>query len=60
MAARHAVGELHDNAALDARQCRVTCGLRAKNEPLTTKARLRRTARRKVYEDAMCVSARKA
>jgi hypothetical protein len=52
------VGDLHDNAALNARQCRGTCGLRAKNEPLTTNATLRRTARTAKHEDARCANAR--
>jgi hypothetical protein len=44
---------------LDARQCRETCGLRAKNEPLTTNATLQRTARTATHEDAKCANARK-
>jgi len=58
-AARYAVGDLHDNAALNARQCHETCGLRAKNEPLTKDATPQRTARTTKYEDAMCANARK-
>jgi hypothetical protein len=38
---------------LDARQWREMCGLRAKNEPLATKARLRRTARSVQQEEAI-------
>jgi hypothetical protein len=44
---------------LNARQCREACGLRAKNEPLTTNATLQRTTRTTKYEDAMCANARK-
>jgi hypothetical protein len=44
---------------LNARQCRETCGLRAKNKPLTTSATLRRTARTAKHEDARYASARK-
>jgi len=44
---------------LNARQCRETCGLRAKNEPLTTDARLRRTARAAKREKTRCNNARK-
>jgi hypothetical protein len=51
---------LHDSAALNARQCREACGLRAKNEPLTTNATLQRTARTTKPEDATCANARKA
>jgi len=47
----------HDSAALKARQCRAACGLRAKNEPLTTNATLQRIARTTKYEDAMCANA---
>jgi len=49
----------HDSAALNAQQCRATCGLRAKNEPLATNTTLQQTARTTEYEDAMCASARK-
>jgi hypothetical protein len=49
---------LHDNAALNAPQCREACGLRAKNEPLATDATLRQTARIVKHEDACCDSAR--
>jgi hypothetical protein len=58
-AARYAIGCQHDSAALKARQCRKACGQRAKNEPLTTNATLRRTARTTKYEDAICANARK-
>jgi hypothetical protein len=44
---------------LNARQCRVVCGLRAKNEPLTTNARLRRAARTMKCEEARYADARK-
>jgi hypothetical protein len=44
---------------LKTRQCREACGLRAKNEPLATSAKLRRTARTTEYEDATCANARK-
>jgi hypothetical protein len=44
---------------LNARQCHETCGLRAKNEPLTKDATPQRTARTTKYEDAMCANARK-
>jgi hypothetical protein len=43
---------------LNARQCREGCGLRAKNEPLTTNAKLRRTARTAKNEDAKYTNAR--
>jgi hypothetical protein len=55
---RCAVGWRHDSAALKARQCRDGCGLRAKNEPLTTKAKLRQTARTTKPEDARYANAR--
>ena len=41
------------------RQCRENCGLRAKNEPLTTDATLRRTARAVKYERTRSDNARK-
>jgi len=44
---------------LNARQCHETCGLRTKNEPLTTDATPQRTARTTKCEDAMCANARK-
>jgi hypothetical protein len=44
---------------LNAQQCREACGLRAKNEPLTTNATLQRTARTTKQEDTMCANARK-
>jgi hypothetical protein len=44
---------------LNARQCHEVCGLRAKNEPLTTSSTLQRTARTTKYEDAICADARK-
>jgi hypothetical protein len=44
---------------LNARQCREDCGLRAKNEPLTTNARLRRAARTMKCEEARYANARK-
>jgi hypothetical protein len=43
---------------LNARQCHETCGLRTKNEPLTTNAKRRRTARTAKYEDAKYTNAR--
>jgi hypothetical protein len=43
---------------LNARQCHETCGLRAKNEPVTTNAKLRQTARTAKHEDAGRDSAR--
>jgi hypothetical protein len=43
---------------LNARQCREACGLRAKNEPQTTKARLQRTARSVLQEEAKYDNAR--
>jgi hypothetical protein len=43
---------------LDARQWREICGLRAKNEPLTTKTKLRRTARIAQQEEARYDNAR--
>jgi hypothetical protein len=49
---------LHDSAAFDVQQCRAACGLRAKNEPLTTTARLRRTARSVQQEEARYDNAR--
>jgi hypothetical protein len=49
---------LHDNAALNARQCREDCGLRATNEPLTKEATLSQTARIVEHEDACRDSAR--
>src|SRR5690606_20799089 len=49
----------HDSAALNARQCREACGVRARNEPLTTNVMLQRTARTTKQEDAACVNARK-
>jgi len=55
---RCAVGWRHDSAALKTQQCREGCGLRAKNEPLTTKTTLRHTARMTKYEDATCANAR--
>ncbi|MGY3040749.1 hypothetical protein ACVWWQ_002372 [Rhodanobacter sp. TND4EL1] len=55
---RCAVGWRHDSAALKARQCRDGCGLRAKNEPLTTKITLRHTARTAKQEEAKCANAR--
>jgi hypothetical protein len=45
---------------LNGRQCHETCGLRAKDEPLTTDAMPQRTARTTKYEEAMCANARKA
>jgi len=44
---------------LNARQCHETCGLRTKNEPLTTDATPQRTARTTKYEEAMYAYARK-
>jgi len=44
---------------LNARQCREGCGLRAKNEPLTTSTTLQRAARTTKHEDAVCANARK-
>ncbi|OOG36045.1 hypothetical protein B0E51_18905 [Rhodanobacter sp. C05] len=43
---------------MNGRQCRATCGLRAKNEPLTTNATLRRTARVVRHEDTKHDNAR--
>jgi len=43
---------------LNARQCCAGCGLRTANEPLTTNATLRRTARTTKYEEAKRANAR--
>jgi len=44
---------------LNARQCRETCGLRAKNEPLAADATLRQTARTAKHEKTRYDNARK-